>query len=61
MGNEPMSLLKSPVLVHSVHHFQYEGGQIQRTGSSDCAGHSHKLNLVSVTKEIQLGHIPRCP
>jgi len=59
--NGQMSLFKSPILVHNVHHYQYKGGRIHQTGSSDCADHSQKLNLISVTKGNELGHILHCP
>lgn len=52
MGNKPVSLFQSPILVPDAQHFQYEGGQIQQAGSSVCGGRSQKLNLASVTKEI---------
>lgn len=45
-----MTLFKSPILAHNGHHFQYEGGQIQQTVSSGCAGHSQKLNFIFVAK-----------
>lgn len=46
MNNKPMPLFKSPVSVHNVHHFQYEGGPIQQTGSSDCAGPARTHTLL---------------